>query len=59
MPRTKGGKNKAKTVTVDFKTQIAERQSKKEALSAEVASITEDSGSLRIDLKRKSIAKIY
>ena len=35
MPRTKGSKNKPKTVTVDFATQIAEKQSAKEALTAE------------------------
>ena len=33
MPRTKGSKNKAKTVkaTVDFAAQIAEKQAEKEA----------------------------
>ena len=40
MPRTKGSKNKPKTVTADFATQIAEKQSAKEALTAEIASIT-------------------
>ena len=35
MPGTKGSKNKPKTVTVDFATQIAEKQSAKEALTAE------------------------
>ena len=35
MPRTKGSKNKPKTVTVDFATQIAEKQSAKEAFTAE------------------------
>ena len=40
MPRTKGSKNKPKTVTADFATQIAEMQSEKEALTAESASIT-------------------
>ena len=40
MPRTKGSKNKPKTVTADFATQIAEKQSEKEALTAEIASIT-------------------
>ena len=29
MPRTKGSKNKPKTVTADFATQIAEKQSAK------------------------------
>ena len=36
MPRTKGSKNKPKTVTADFATQIAEKQSAKEALTAEM-----------------------
>ena len=31
MPRSKGSKNKPKTVTADFATQIAEKQSAKEA----------------------------
>ena len=39
MPRTKGSKNKPKTVTADFATQIAEKQSAKEALTVEIASI--------------------
>ena len=41
MPRTKGSKNKPKTMTADFATQIAEKQSAKEALTAEIASITD------------------
>ena len=40
MTRTKGSKNKPKTVTADLVTQIAEKQSSKEALTAEIASIT-------------------
>ena len=39
MPRTKGSKNKPKTATADFALQIAEKQSAREALSAEIASI--------------------
>ena len=38
--QNKGSKNKPKTVTADFATQIAEKQSAKEALSAEIASPT-------------------
>ena len=53
MPRTKGSKNKPKTVTADFATQIAEKQSAKEALSAEIASITANIDSLKADLKEK------
>ena len=44
MPRPKGSKNKHKTVkaSVDFAAQIAEKQSAKEALTAEIASIFKD-----------------
>ena len=53
MPRTKGSKNKPKTVTADFATQIAEKQSAKEALTAEIASITVNIDTLKVDLKEK------
>ena len=53
MPRTKGGKNKPKTVTADFATQIAEKQSARETLSAEIASITANIDALKADLKTK------
>jgi len=53
MPRTKGSKNKPKTVTADFASQIAEKQSAREALSAEIASITANIDSLKVDLKEK------
>ena len=53
MPRTKGSKNKPKTVTADFAMQIAEKQSAREALSAEIASITANIDSLKTDLKEK------
>lgn len=53
MPRTKGSKNKPKTVTADFASQIAEKQSAREALSAEIASITANIDSLKADLKEK------
>ena len=56
MPRTKGSKNKSKTVTADFVTQIAEKQSVKEALSAEIASITANIDTLKADLKVKKTA---
>ena len=52
MPRTKGSKNKPKTVTAD----IAEKQSAKEALSAEIASITANIDTLKADLKEKKAA---
>ena len=50
MPRTKGSKNKPKTVTVDFATQIAEKQSANEALAAEIASIIANIDTLKVDL---------
>lgn len=53
MPRTKGSKNKAKTVNVNFATQIAEKQSAREALSVEIASITANIDALKADLKTK------
>ena len=56
MPRTKGSKNKPKTVTADFATQIAEKQSAREALSAEIASITANMDSLKTDLKEKKVS---
>ena len=56
MPRTKGSKNKPKTVTADFATQIAAKQSAKEALSAEIASITANIDTLKADLKEKKTA---
>lgn len=54
MPRTKGSKNKPKTVTADFATQIAEKQAAREALSAEIVSITANIDSLKTDLKEKN-----
>ena len=58
MPRPKGSKNKTKTVkaTVDFAAQIAEKQSAKEALTAEIASITANIDTLKADLKVKKAA---
>ena len=56
MPRTKGSKNKPKTVTSDFATQLAEKQSAKKALSAEIASITANIDTLKADLKVKKVA---
>ena len=56
MPRTKGSKNKPKTVTTDFVSQIAEKPSAKEALTAEIASITANIDTLKADLKEKKNA---
>ena len=58
MPRTKGSKNKPKTVTADFATQIAEKQSAKEALTAEITSITANIDTLKADLKEKKTAPL-
>ena len=56
MPRTKGSKNKPKTVTADFATQIAEKQSAKEALTAEIASIAANIDTLKADLQEKKVS---
>ena len=56
MPRTKGSKNKPKTVAADFATQLAEKQSAKEALSAEIVSIIANIDTLKADLKEKKSA---
>lgn len=40
-------------MTVDFASQIIEKQSEREALSAEIASITANMDSLKVDLKEK------
>ena len=55
MPRPKGSKNRPKTVkaTVDFAAQIAEKQSAKKAVIAEIASITANINALKADLKTK------
>ena len=53
MPRTKGSKNKPKTVAADFATQLAEKQSAKEAATAEIESITANIDALKADLKAK------
>ena len=52
MPRNKGSKNKPKVVN-DFASQIAEKQSARETLSAEIASITANIDALKADLKTK------
>ena len=55
MPRIKGSKNKPKVVN-DFASQIAEKQSAKEALATEIASITANIDTLKADLKVKKAA---
>ena len=56
MPRTKGSKNKPKTVTADFAAQMAEQRSAKEELTAEITSITANIDTLKADLKAKKAA---
>ena len=56
MPRTKGSKNKPKMVTAYFATQIAEKQSAKEVLSAEIASIAANIDTLKVDLNEKKVS---
>ena len=60
MPRTKGSKNKPKTVIADFATQIAEKQSAREELTAEIASITANIDTLKTALKKaeKEVASL-
>ena len=53
MPRTKGSKNKPKTVTTDFATQIAEKQEPIVSLTAEITSVTANIDTLKADLKEK------
>ena len=55
MPRTKGSKNKPKVIN-DYASHIAEKQSAKEALVAEIASITANIDNLKADLKEKKAA---
>lgn len=54
MPRTKGSKNKVKTVpTTDFAALIAEKAAAKENLTAEVATLEENLNTIKADLKAK------
>ena len=54
MPRTKGSKNRPKTnTTIDYVTQIAEKQESIASLTAEITSITANIDTLKADLKEK------
>ena len=57
MPRTKGSKNKPKTVTADFASQIAEKQFAKEALTAEKEVATLEAKKAKADAKATEEAK--
>jgi hypothetical protein len=57
MPRTKGSKNRPKTnTTIDYVTQIAEKQETVASLNTEIASITANIDTLKADLKEKKTA---
>ena len=56
MPRTKGSKNRPKTNTTDYASQIAEKQETIASLTAEIASITANIDTLKADLKEKKTA---
>ena len=56
MPRTKGSKNRPKTnTTIDYVTQIAEKQETVASLNTEIASITANIDTLKADLKEKKL----
>ena len=55
MPRTKGSKNRPKTVT-DYASQIVEKQESITSLTAEIASIAANIDTLKADLKEKKTA---
>lgn len=57
MPRTKGSKNRPKTITtIDYASQIAEKQETIASLNTEIASITANIDTLKADLKAKKAA---
>ena len=57
MPRTKGSKNRPKTnATKDYASQIAEKQETIASLNTEIASITANIDTLKVDLKEKKTA---
>ena len=57
MPRTKGSKNRPKTITtIDYASQIAEKQETIAPLNTEIASITANIDTLKVDLKEKKAA---
>ena len=56
MPRPKGSKNKAKTVTVpttDFAALIAEKAAAKESLTADITALEDNLETIKADLKAK------
>lgn len=58
MPRIKGSKNRSKiNTTKDYAFQIAEKQETITSLNTEIASITANIDTLKIDLKKKAALK--
>ena len=56
MPRTKGSKNRPKTnTTIDYATQIAEKQETVASRNTEIASITANIDTLKADQKEKKL----
>ena len=55
MSRTKGSKNRPKTIHTDYASQIAEKQESITSLTAEIASITANIDNLKADLKAKRL----
>ena len=53
MPRTKGSKNKPKVVTIDFGSQIAEKQETIASLNTEISSIQKAIEEQKNTLKEK------
>lgn len=56
MPRTKGSKNRPKTIYIDYASQITEKQESITSLTAEISSITANIDTLKADLKEKKPA---
>ena len=54
MPRTKGSKNKTKTIpTTDFAALIAEKAAAKESLTADITALEDNLETIKADLKAK------
>ena len=56
MTRTKGSKNKPKTMIVDYASQIADKQGTIASLNTEIVSIAAKIDTLKTDLKEKKSA---
>lgn len=59
MPRTKGSKNKVKTIpTTDFAALIAEKASAKETLTAEITALEENVNNRKLE-KIRTLNRIF